>query len=209
MRRPAARQCSAVATLGRRKLRRLTLPLVLRDRFARKHDRLISRRRSVIVIAADAGGRRWPLESRIRPAASRRSPRLKRSLDLAVRCDSSVRLRFTRIHYVIHCGLAALRSNFGCAPDGLVPRLRSRPDVRAGVAVRENRANCPRRCPSASEEAASGSSPSPASALGFGRLPFAQPLDRPLPARSADAPPPPDDSLGSLHPGLRPAVPDP
>ncbi len=31
----------------------------------------------------------------------------------------------------------------------------------------------------------------------------------PLPNRCADAPPPPDDSPGSLHPGPHPAVPDP
>ena len=51
--------------------RRLTL--ILRDRFAGKQDGLISRGRSVIVVASGARGGRchWPLESRIRSAASR------------------------------------------------------------------------------------------------------------------------------------------
>src|ERR1019366_3927650 len=49
-----------------------TLALVLRDRFAGKQDRLISRGRSVIVVATGTSGRRSrPLESRVRPAASR------------------------------------------------------------------------------------------------------------------------------------------
>src|SRR5271170_1646009 len=48
----------------------LTLTLILRDRFAGEHDRLISRWWAVIVIATDPRGRRRPLESRIRPAAS-------------------------------------------------------------------------------------------------------------------------------------------
>src|ERR1039457_899803 len=57
----------------RRQSRRLilTLSLVLRDRFARKHDRLISRRRAIIVVATGSSGRRCrPLESRFRSAAS-------------------------------------------------------------------------------------------------------------------------------------------
>src|SRR5208283_1663794 len=48
-----------------------TLALVLRDRFAGEQDRLISRRRSVIVVATGTSGRRRPLESRVRPAPSR------------------------------------------------------------------------------------------------------------------------------------------
>ena len=59
--------------LGRRS-RALTLTLrlvlILRDRFARKNDGLVSRRRSVIVVATDASGRRWALESRVRRAAA-------------------------------------------------------------------------------------------------------------------------------------------
>src|ERR1035437_2052898 len=57
----------------RRQSRRLilTLSLVLRDRFARKHDRFISRRRAIIVVATGSSGRRCrPVESRFRSAAS-------------------------------------------------------------------------------------------------------------------------------------------
>src|SRR6266403_5703336 len=50
----------------------LTVSLILRDRFAGKHDRLIPRGRSVIVVATGTCGRRCrSLESRVRPAASR------------------------------------------------------------------------------------------------------------------------------------------
>src|ERR1019366_4479646 len=65
---PLGRGCAL-----RRQSRRLilTLSLVLRDRFARKHDRLISRRRAIIVVATGSSGRRCrPLESRFRSAAS-------------------------------------------------------------------------------------------------------------------------------------------
>src|SRR5580692_5856779 len=55
---------------GRIRTRALTLALILRNRFAGKDDRLISRRRSVIVIAADTRGCRCPLKLRVRPAAS-------------------------------------------------------------------------------------------------------------------------------------------
>src|ERR1700674_2353011 len=49
----------------------LTLPLVLRDRFTGKQDRLIPRGRSVIVVATGTSNRRRSLESRVRHAASR------------------------------------------------------------------------------------------------------------------------------------------
>src|SRR5580704_14555900 len=49
-----------------------TLSLVLGDRFTGKQDRLISRGRSVIVVATGTSGRRCrSLESRVRPTASR------------------------------------------------------------------------------------------------------------------------------------------
>ena len=62
---------SPPAKLGFRCDLTLRLPLVLRDRFAGKHDRLISRRRPVIVVATGtrAGGA-GPLESRVGSAAS-------------------------------------------------------------------------------------------------------------------------------------------
>src|SRR5258708_7499231 len=49
----------------------LTLSLVLGDRFARKQDWLVTRGRSVIVVATGTSSRRRSLESRIRPTASR------------------------------------------------------------------------------------------------------------------------------------------
>src|SRR5208282_6295543 len=68
-RRRPLRRCYALRRQGRRLI--LTLSLVLRDRFAGKHDRLISRRRAVIVVATGSSGRRCrPLESRFRPATS-------------------------------------------------------------------------------------------------------------------------------------------
>src|SRR5260221_5695869 len=49
----------------------LTLSLILGDRFARKQDWLITRGRSVIVVATGQSRRRRSLESRVRPSASR------------------------------------------------------------------------------------------------------------------------------------------
>src|SRR5258706_14637279 len=49
----------------------LTLSLVLGDRFARKQDWLVTRGRSVIVVATGTSSRRRSLESRVRPTASR------------------------------------------------------------------------------------------------------------------------------------------
>src|SRR5260221_10807394 len=49
----------------------LTLSLILGDRFARKQDWLITRGRSVIVVATGTSSRRRSLESRVRPTASR------------------------------------------------------------------------------------------------------------------------------------------
>src|SRR5208282_1039146 len=70
-RRQRSRRCCALRWQSWTLILTLPLPLVLRDRFAGKHDRLISGRRSVIVVVpGPRRRRRGPLESRVRPAAA-------------------------------------------------------------------------------------------------------------------------------------------